>query len=67
MSVNELYRIRGRQVAVARVHRSRRMSVRERLRKYYGNVEHVEGLENVGKRTPLDTMSTTKQFLLAVI
>ena len=67
MSINELYRIRGRQVAVARVHRSRRMSVRERLRKYYGNVEHVEGLENVGKRTPSDPMSTTKQFLLAVI
>ena len=36
----------------------RRVSVCETLRKYYGNVEHVEGLENVGKRTPADPMET---------
>ena len=34
------------------------MSVCETLRKYYGNVEHMKGLENVGKQTPLDPMET---------
>ena len=40
------------------VHQTCCMSVCETLRKYCGNVEHVKGLENVGKQTPLDPMET---------
>ena len=52
MSANGLHRIRWRWVVLIRPHRTRRLSGCETLRKYYGNVEHVEGLKNVGKRTP---------------
>ena len=47
MSAKGLYRIRWRQIVL-----TNRVSVCETFRKYYGNVEQVEGLENVGKRTP---------------
>ena len=49
MSAKGLYRIRWRQIVL-----TNRVSVCETFRKYYGNVEQVEGLENVGKRTPLE-------------
>ena len=52
MSANGLHRIRRRWVVLTRVHRTRCVSVCETFRKFYGNVKHVEGLENVGKRTP---------------
>ena len=58
MSANGLHQIQWRRVVLTRVHQTRRVSVCETLRKYYGNVEHVEGLENVGKRTPSDLMET---------
>ena len=58
MSAKGLHQIQWRRVVLTRVHRTRRVSVCETLRKYYGNVEHVEGLENVGKRTPSDPMET---------
>ena len=43
MSANGLHQIQWRRVVLTRVHRTRRVSVCETLRKYYGNVEHVEG------------------------
>ena len=43
MSANGLHQIQWRQVVLTSVHRTRRVSVCETLRKYYGNVEHVEG------------------------
>ena len=52
MSANGINWIRWRWVVLTRAHRTRRVSACETLRKYYGNVERVEGLENIGKRTP---------------
>ena len=57
MSANGLHRIRWRRVAVARVHRTA-------TRQFVGDLVNIrqgiagEGVENVGKRTPLDPMET---------
>ena len=44
MSANGIKRIRWRWVVLTRAHRTRRVSACETLRKYYGNVERVEGM-----------------------
>ena len=60
MLANGLHRIRWRRVAVTRVHRTHRKSVRERLSKYTSKSQSgvVAWVENVGKRTPSDPMET---------
>ena len=58
MSANGPHWIRWGWIVLTRVYRTRRKSVCEALRKYYGNVEHVEELVNVGKRSPSDLMET---------
>ena len=57
MSANGLHRIRWRQVAVARVHRTAVCQfARDLVNIQQGIVD--EGVENVGKRTPSDPMET---------
>ena len=57
MSENGLYRIRWRQVAVARVPRTAARQFARDLVNIRQDIDE-EGVENVGKRTPPDPMET---------
>ena len=58
MSANGLHRIRWRQVAVARIHRTAASQFARDLVNIQQSIVE-EGVENVGKRTPSDPMETS--------